>query len=337
MNAGSAFELPPDKERARRRAVKLEWLTIAYLLSAVFLIYLTLGSSQAMKAVWYEDLISLVPSIAFLVGDRIRRRAPNAEFPFGYHGAISISYFAAAMALAALGLFIFYDSLTKFISFEHPPVGTVQPFGEPIWLGWLMLPALAWSGIPAVILGRIKVKLARELHDKVLYTDAEMNKADWMTALAGMVGVIGIGLGIWWADAVAAMFISLDIILDGVKNLHAAVTDLMHRRPRSVDGSAVDRLVALATNELKGLDWVSDAHVRLWTSGHVFFGDAEVVPRGDEDLIGRIERRDGARPGSRLEDARAGDRAGEPPRGVGRRGDREPRAPGGQDPLVEGP
>jgi len=31
-----------------RRAVRLEWLTLAYLLSAVFFIHLTLGASQAM-------------------------------------------------------------------------------------------------------------------------------------------------------------------------------------------------------------------------------------------------------------------------------------------------
>jgi divalent metal cation (Fe/Co/Zn/Cd) transporter len=285
----SAFELPPEKERARRSAVRLEWLTIAYLISAVVAIYLTLGASQAMKAVWYEDLISLVPAIAFLVGDRIRRKRPNAEFPYGYHGAISISYFAAAMALAALGLYIFYDSFMKFISFEHPPVGSVQPFGDPVWLGWFMLPALVWSAVPAVILGRRKIPLARELHDKVLFADAEMNKADWMTAVAGMIGVIGIGLGIWWADSAAAMFISLDIIKDGFKNVHAAVTDLMHRRPKTVDGSAVDSLVARAENELKALDWVDEAEVRLWTSGHVFFGDAQVVPRDERNLVRRVE------------------------------------------------
>jgi divalent metal cation (Fe/Co/Zn/Cd) transporter len=62
-------------------------------------------------------------------------------------------------------------------------------------LGWLMLPALAWSGLPAVFLGRAKISLAEELHNKVLYADAKMNKADWLTASAAMVGVVGIGSG----------------------------------------------------------------------------------------------------------------------------------------------
>ena len=31
-----------------------------------------------------------------------------------------------------------------------------------------------------IYLGRVKMALAKELHDKVLYADADMNKADWI-------------------------------------------------------------------------------------------------------------------------------------------------------------
>lgn len=290
MRPSPPFELPPEKERVRAKAVRLERLTIVYLISAVFFIYLTLGSSQAMKAVWLEDLLSLVPPIAFLVGDRYRRKHPNPEFPYGYHAAIGIAYFAAAMSLAVLGVFIFYDSVMKLISFEHPPIGVAQPFGEPIWLGWFMIPALLWSAIPAVIIGRAKIPLAHSLHDKVLFADAEMNKADWMTAVAGIAGVLGIGLGIWWADSAAAIFISLDIIKDGFKNVKAAVSDLMDRRPKTVDDSGIEPIIERVRGELRSLDWVEDAQVRLWTSGHVYFGDAQVVPTDERGLVDKIDR-----------------------------------------------
>jgi len=45
-----------------------------------------------------------------------------------------------------------------------------------------------------------------------------MNKANWLTAGAAMVGVVGIGFGLWWADAAAAAIIPLDITEDGVSN-----------------------------------------------------------------------------------------------------------------------
>lgn len=274
----------------RRRALRLEWITIVYLISAVFLIYLTLGSSQAMKAVWLEDLVSLVPPAAFIVGDHFRRKGSGPEFPYGYHAAMGIAYFAGSLALVVMGLLIFWDSALKLIALEHPPIGVVELFGEPIWLGWLMLPALVWSAVPAALIGRRKIELAKDLHDKALFADAEMNKADWLTATAGIVGVLGIGLGLWWTDAVAAIFISVEVIRDGARNTKAAVSDLMARRPRTVDDRAVEPIAVRMENELRSLDWVQDASVRLRSAGHVCIGDAEVVPNDESGLVDKIDQ-----------------------------------------------
>ena len=75
------FELPEDLAPEQRRAVVLEWVTIAYLLTAIGVLALTLGQSQAMKAAWIEDLLSLLPPAAFLIASRIRNRSPDAKFP----------------------------------------------------------------------------------------------------------------------------------------------------------------------------------------------------------------------------------------------------------------
>ncbi|MFP5297611.1 MAG: cation diffusion facilitator family transporter [Actinomycetota bacterium] len=290
MTLSQRFEMPPDKEKILDRAVKLEWLTIAYLSSAVFFIYLTLGSSQAMKTAWFEDMLSLIPSIAFLVAARVRHRAPNKRFPYGFHRAVSIAFLCAAVALTVMGVLLFYDSLMKLIAFEHPSIGVVQPFGEPIWLGWFMIPALLWSAIPAVLIGRAKIPLARALHDKVLYADSQMNKADWLTAGAALLGVIGIGVGLWWADAVAAMIISLDIAHDGIRNLKAVVADLMDSVPTTVDHAQVDPLPARLETELGKLPWIESAKVRMREEGHVYFGEVFAVFTDHRDLHDRISK-----------------------------------------------
>jgi divalent metal cation (Fe/Co/Zn/Cd) transporter len=79
-------ELPPDKARVYRTAVRIQWLTIAYMVSAVGLLYLTLGGSQAMKAAWWEDLLGLLPPIALLLSDRFCDRDPTPRFPYGITG-----------------------------------------------------------------------------------------------------------------------------------------------------------------------------------------------------------------------------------------------------------
>ena len=148
MKVQDAPELPTDKQRLHRRAVRLEWFSIAYLLSAIVLLALTLGSSQAMKAAWTEDILSLAPPIAFLVAARVRDRAPTRQFPYGYHRAVAIAYLSASLALLTLGAYILYESLAKLIAFERPSIGLVELGGQQVWLGWMMIPALLYARSP---------------------------------------------------------------------------------------------------------------------------------------------------------------------------------------------
>ena len=98
---------------------------------------------------------------------------------------------------------------------ERTTIGGFDIFGMTVWAGWPMLVGLAYTGIPSYFLGRAKLRLAPMIHDKVLYADAEMNRADWMAEAAAAAGVIGTGLGIWWADAAAAGLVSIDILRTG--------------------------------------------------------------------------------------------------------------------------
>src|ERR671920_1102628 len=167
-----------------------------------------------------------------------------------------------------------------------------------------------------------KIPLAEELHNKVLYADAKMNKANWLTAGAAMVGVVGIGFGLWWADAAAAAIISLDITKDGVSNLRRAVVDLMDQTPTTIDEDDADPLRVRLAEMLQDLDWVEDIDLRLREEGQVYFGEALVVPSDSTNILEKVEVAIKRRPGPRLEDLRpspnAGSRAARNSRTVGR-------------------
>lgn len=134
-----------------------------------------------------------------------------------------------------MGAFLLFEAVSTFIKREHVtiPPGTI--LGQQVWMGWLMVAVLAYSVVPPVILGRMKQPLARRLQDKVLHTDALMQKADWMTGLAGIAGVIGLGLGFWWADAAASAFISASIIHDGIGALRSSTAELIDGAPRELE------------------------------------------------------------------------------------------------------
>lgn len=284
-------ELPAEQADALRRAVRLAWGTIAFLLCGVTLVYLVMGSSQAMKAAWAEDLLSFIPPVAFLVAVRFARRRPTPAHPYGYHRSVGIGHLVAAAALLAMGSFLVLDSGSGLLGAEHPPVGVMHVGDHVFWAGWPMIAAMVLTGVPPVLLGRAKEPLAAALHDRVLHADADMNKADWMTAAGSIVGILGIGVGLWWADSVAALFISVSILRDGVTNLRVAAGALMDARATTVEGDEPHPLVGELERRLAAADWVAGTGVRVRDQGHVFHVECFAVPRdGRSPDLGTLER-----------------------------------------------
>lgn len=225
----------PDKLRSDLdHAIRLEWWTLGWQATIVVVMYLVMGSSQAMKSAWTEDLLGLVPAGVFLLAVHFERKPPSERFPFGFQRVNSLAFLAASSVLVFMGLYLIYDSGSKLIAMEHPTLGPKEVFGETTWIGWLMIAALLYSIVPPVVLGRLKQPVAKRLRDKVLHTDALMQKADWMTGVAGIFGIIGVGFGFWWADSVAAALIAFDIAHDGYRAARIAMAELVDGAPRKL-------------------------------------------------------------------------------------------------------
>jgi divalent metal cation (Fe/Co/Zn/Cd) transporter len=191
---------PPEIRDDIARAQRLEWWNIGWSLSIVLVMGLAMGGSQAMKTAWVEDTLCLVPPIAFLVAVRYEARAAKRRYHYGFDRVNGLGFLIAAVALAAVGLFLLKDAVTTLLAAEHATVGSVRILGHDVWLGWFMLAAQFYATIPPIIIGHRELPLATRLHDKLLHTDALMNKANWQTGVAGFIGVAGLGLGYWWAD-----------------------------------------------------------------------------------------------------------------------------------------
>ena len=208
------------------------------------------------------------------------RRRPNRTHPYGMHRAMGVGHLVAGVALFVVGANLAVESAIGLIAGEHPTIGTVQIWGQTIWLGWLMVAVMSVVVVgPIFFYGPAKAKLAPVLHNKLLYADADMAKADWQTTVASIVGVLGVGVGAWWLDGAAAIFISLGIIWDGVRNTKAAVVDLMDERARTFDSKKPHPLSTEIVAHLRAQSWVHDAAVRLRDQGQVFHVEAFVVPR----------------------------------------------------------
>lgn len=261
------IEIIGDLNRAKR----LEWATLFWMSSVVVVMALAMGSSQAMKTAFMEDLLSLIPAITFLIAAKLEPRPPSDTYAFGFVRVNSLAFLTSAVVLTMLGSLLLFDGISSLAKRDHITIGPVEVFGQVIWLGWIMIAALAYSVVVPIVLGHLKLPIARRLHDKVLHTDADMQKADWQTGLAGILGVLGVGLGFWWADAVAAALISLSILKDGFKNIRVAGAELLDSVPRALDSPhmAAD---ARRLRERLQARW-PEGHVKLRESGRYIFAN----------------------------------------------------------------
>lgn len=281
--------LPADKQKAFASARRRELLMIAWQSTVVVVMYFAMGSSQTMKTALIDDILALVPPIVFLISLRIRHRSPDTAFPYGYSRASLLAFLTAATAILGLGAYTFVDSGMALISGERPSLGHYNLFGWHVWIGWVMIGALVYSMLPSIVLAPGKLRLARVLHEKPLEADAAMNKAEWMTSGAGILGILGIGLGLWWADAAMALVIAFDILKDGVTNVKIAMSDLMDSRPTGVDDDEPLELEGKICERLLTYSEVNKVNVRLREAGNRVFGEIFVELDGQEELAARLE------------------------------------------------
>jgi divalent metal cation (Fe/Co/Zn/Cd) transporter len=153
-----------------------------------------------------------------------------------------------------------------------------------------MILALLWKSIPNSILGHIKHKFSLELYDKILYTDSKMNKADWMTGFASIIGIFGIGMGYWWADSTIAMLIAINIVYDGFTNLRQSILDLIDEIPKQLGSNKTDPILTKLKTFVSQQNWIKETHVRFRDEGHVFFGEIFIKPKSERDLLENIKQ-----------------------------------------------
>lgn len=280
--------LPQEARDAQRRAVKWQVGTIVYTIFTITIVAFVLGNSQAMRTAWVEDMLSLIPQIVFLVALLYTRRKPTKRHPYGLPRAMGVGHLVAGVALLAVGLSLAIESALGLIRMEHPTIGTVVLFGETVWLGWVMIGVMAVIVVGPFIYGRAKAKLAPVLHNKLLFADADMAKADWHTNVATIIGVAGVGVGLWWLDGAAALFISIGIIIDGFRNSKSALSDLMDQRARAFNDENPHPLAKQILGYLHTQRWIEDAAIRMRDQGQVFHVEVFIKPKRSRISLDQI-------------------------------------------------
>jgi cation diffusion facilitator family transporter len=232
-----------------------------------------IGSSSAMIADAVHSLSDLLTDFVVLLFVRISSRPADLDHPYGHGkyetlatGIVAISLLGAGGVLAAEGI-------------EHI-VRCVQ--GEQLLLpGKIALWAALISIAAKELIYQVTMRVSRRVQSSALKANAWHHRTDALSSIATATGIGGALLfGGRWAilDPIAAVLVSVFILVTAGKLLHEAVQDLMEKRlPEEVEEEI--RRIATSDSEMSELH-----HLRTRRVGNVYSIEMHLRMRGDTSL-----------------------------------------------------
>jgi cation diffusion facilitator family transporter len=237
---------------------------------ALFKVFVGLVSgSKGLVADGMHSASDVIATIMVLISLKVASRKDDDTHPWG-HGKIE---FAGAVAvytiLFSLSIYLFYDAIKSII------IGTLRP---PHLVSFV---AAAVSIIANFILSGYGFCAGKQLNSPAMVANANENKADMLSSIAVIIGIVGANMGFIFLDALAAVMVSLIIFRTALKLGIQALRDLLDISLPSEKADLI-RNVALRYREVKGINFVKARKVgqSVWVDMEIFISPKISVREG---------------------------------------------------------
>lgn len=231
-----------------------------------------LSGSVALLGDALHNLSDVSTSLVVFVGFRVSRKVATERYPYGYERGEDLAGVGIAVVIWASAALAAAESLRKLL--EH---------GSTSHLGWGIVGAAV--GIAGnQLVARYKLRIGRQINSGTLIADAKHSWLDALSSAGALLGLVGVLLGVGWADAVAGLAVTLFICHVGWE----VSADVTHRLMDGVDPKIITSAESIAT-EVPG---VLHAHARARWTGRTLRMEIEgwvdaVTSVADADTIGR--------------------------------------------------
>lgn len=232
-----------------------------------------LGVSAAMIADAVHSLSDLLTDFVVLLFVRISSRPADNEHPYGHGKYETLATSIVAIALLAAGGVLAAEGIEKIVSSLR---------GEPLIMpGRIALWAALISIAAKELIYRFTIRVSRRVQSTALEANAWHHRTDALSSVATAAGIGGALLfGGKWAilDPIAAVLVSVFILVTAGKLLHEAVQDLMEKRlPEEVEQQIRD--IVATDSEMSEMH-----HLRTRRVGSVYSIEMHLRMRGDTSL-----------------------------------------------------
>ena len=184
-----------------------------------------LGASAAMIADAVHSLSDLLTDFVVLLFVKISSRPADSDHPYGHGKYETLATTIVAIALLAAGGVLLAQGIEKIIGAVR---GETLPVPGRIALWAALISIAAKEGIY-----QLTARVGRRVQSSALEANAWHHRTDALSSVATAIGIGGALLfGGKWAilDPIAAVLVSVFILVAAGKLLHEAIQDLMEKR-----------------------------------------------------------------------------------------------------------
>lgn len=190
-----------------------------------------LGCSAAMIADAVHSLSDLLTDFVVLLFVRISSRPADSDHPYGHGKYETLATAIVAVALLAAGGVLAAEGVQKILSAIHGEE-LVMPGRIALWAAIISIAAKE-------IIYWLTIRVSRRVQSSVLEANAWHHRTDALSSVATSIGIGGALLfGGKWAilDPIAAVLVSIFILVAAARLLHEAMQDLLEKRlPEEVE------------------------------------------------------------------------------------------------------
>jgi cation diffusion facilitator family transporter len=217
-----------------------------------------ISGSIALLADTLHNVGHAATTIPLIIAFRIGQRAASKKYSYGYRRAEDLVGLFISVIIALSAALIIWESFDALVNPR-----------ELTNLWWVFAAGLVGAaGNEAVAVYRIRA--GRKIGSAALIAEGQHARADGLTSIAVVVGVIGVWLGFPQADAIIGFLIAAAILWILINSLKTTLRRLMD----GVDDAVIDQMSSVIAS-VPGV--LSVGRVRARWSGHRLEADANVA------------------------------------------------------------
>jgi cation diffusion facilitator family transporter len=208
-----------------------------------------------------HSIFDLAASAFTLVAIRTSRKPADTEHPYGHGRTENLAAFAEGVLLLVTAAGIAFEAVRRLVEGG----GTVNP---AFYAFALMIATLLIEVGRAAVLRRI----GRLASSEAMLAEATNRLADVIATVGVLAGLVGVRMGLRWADSVAALLVAV-IIFRAAGMLAWRSGDILIDR----SAAGAERQLRSAIRDVNGVREVRSVRVRR--SGPNLIGDASIATR----------------------------------------------------------